>query len=140
LEKDSIPKSDLPPSKKIIDVFADFYRYLFQCSKQFIKETQGTKELGETVWDSYESNIDFILSHPNGWGGVQQMALRDAAVKAGLVSNTPEGHEHIHFVSEGEANIHFCVKNNLLSNDIKVSLILLCWTLLSVPHSPRRTS
>ncbi|KAJ3522826.1 hypothetical protein NMY22_g11715 [Coprinellus aureogranulatus] len=60
-----------------------------------------------------ESNVEFILSHPNGWGGPQQVQMRQAAVLAGLVPDTDEGSSRITFVTEGEASLHFCVQSRL---------------------------
>ena len=36
---------------------------------------------------------------------------------AGLVPNTDAGQERIHFVTEGEASIHYCIQNGLLSDE-----------------------
>ncbi len=58
--------------------------------------------------ESVGNNIDFILSHPNGWEGKQQSEMRRAAIKAGL-ANENEAWERISFVTEGEASLHFCL-------------------------------
>ena len=63
-----------------------------------------------------ENNIEFILTHPNGWEGLQQQQIRRAAETAGLV---PSGNEHasrIHLLTEGEASLHFCVTHVLASD------------------------
>ncbi len=57
---------------------------------------------------SVGNNIEFILSHPNGWEGKQQSEMRRAAINAGLV-NANEALERISFVTEGEASLHFCL-------------------------------
>ncbi|TFK64297.1 hypothetical protein BDN72DRAFT_901681, partial [Pluteus cervinus] len=66
----------LPAGKTIIDVFADYFRYLFQSTKTYIEERHPS---GKLLWSSFESNIEFILSHPNGWEGAQQSQMRQAA-------------------------------------------------------------
>ena len=57
---------------------------------------------------SVGNNIEFILSHPNGWEGQQQSEMRRAAINADLV-NANEAPERISFVTEGEASLHFCL-------------------------------
>ncbi|KAK0209594.1 hypothetical protein IW262DRAFT_1486534 [Armillaria fumosa] len=54
-------------------------------------------------------------SHPNGWEGTQQKKLCRAAVYAGLIPNNDKGQERIHFVTEGEASLHFCIDRGLSS-------------------------
>ncbi|PFH47737.1 hypothetical protein AMATHDRAFT_6474 [Amanita thiersii Skay4041] len=94
----------LPKNKTAIQVFADMLAYLFKSTKQYIRERQGVP-----FWNSLESSIDFVLSHPNGWEGKQQAEMRHAAVMAGLVPNEDEGQKRISFVTEGEASLHFCL-------------------------------
>ncbi|KAF9262594.1 hypothetical protein L218DRAFT_980444 [Marasmius fiardii PR-910] len=99
----------LPANKSAEDVFADFLRYLFICAKNYICETIPDP----SFWSSIENNIDFILSHPNGWEGAQQFSMRRAAIKAGLIPDTPKGRARLTFVTEGEACLHFCIHNHL---------------------------
>ncbi|KAF9026682.1 hypothetical protein BDP27DRAFT_1437443 [Rhodocollybia butyracea] len=100
----------LPPKKSVIEVYADFLRYLLSCVKSFIEET--VLPGGISFWTSVQNRIIFVLSHPNGWEGLQQSYMRQAAVLAGLVSNIND-QDRIHFVTEGEASLHFCVNNGL---------------------------
>ncbi|KAJ3918140.1 hypothetical protein F5877DRAFT_90847 [Lentinula edodes] len=86
----------LPGNKTPVAVFSDFLRYLFECHH----------------WNSVEHNIDFILAHPNGWEVSQQGQMRRAAIMAGLVSEV-ESQERVHFVTEGEASLHFCINRNI---------------------------
>ncbi|THH05593.1 hypothetical protein EW146_g9863 [Bondarzewia mesenterica] len=80
---EGIPKPNLPPCKRdIIDIFADFYCYLYERARGFITETHAN---GNLLWNSVEGDIEFVLSHPNGWEGTQQSAMRRAAIKAGLI-------------------------------------------------------
>ncbi|KAJ3535905.1 hypothetical protein NMY22_g6267 [Coprinellus aureogranulatus] len=104
--KDLLPP--LPPNKSVVEVISDFMRYLFDCTKSYIRQTHGQK-----LWASVESNIAFVLTHPNGWGGPQQVQMRQAAVLAGLVPDTDEGTSRITFVTEGEASLHFCLQSGL---------------------------
>lgn len=113
-----IPSATLPTSKTIVDVYADFYNYLYQCTRTYIRETQ-VGNMSELLWDSLEGEIDFVLSHPNGWGGAQQDAMRRAAVKAGLVTEV-EAHSRVTFVTEGEASMHFCLSHEHYVDAFKV--------------------
>ncbi|KAJ3859048.1 hypothetical protein EV359DRAFT_75728 [Lentinula novae-zelandiae] len=98
----------LPGNKTPVAVFSDFLRYLFECTKSYIQRDT----LGGHHWNSVEHNIDFILAHPNGWEVSQQGQMRRAAIMAGLVSEV-ESQERVHFVTEGEASLHFCINRNI---------------------------
>ncbi|TFK63664.1 hypothetical protein BDN72DRAFT_847372 [Pluteus cervinus] len=106
----------LPAGKTIVDVFADYFHFLHESSKAYIESNYST---GESIWASVQSNIVFVLSHPNGWEGPQQTQMRQAAILAGLVPATDEGRNRIHFVTEGEASLHFCINQGLMTERIK---------------------
>ena len=106
-----------PKGKTIIDVFADFMRYLFDSTKELFKASEPN---GELRWDSVSDNIELVLTHPNGWGGPQQTQLRTAAIKAGIITDTPAGRSHVHFVTEGEASFNFCATHTQAGKDLKV--------------------
>ncbi|KAF8638101.1 hypothetical protein AX17_002441 [Amanita inopinata Kibby_2008] len=97
----------LPRNKTAIDVFGDLLSYLYRSTKQYIRERQGND-----LWTSVEKNVDFVLSHPNGWEGKQQSEMRRAAAVAGLVSSESEALQRISFVTEGEASLHFCLSKS----------------------------
>ncbi|KAK0209588.1 hypothetical protein IW262DRAFT_1468852 [Armillaria fumosa] len=80
----------LPSGKDIVTVFSDFF-------------------------NSIEDSIEFILSHPNGWEGRNQANMRWATILAGLVPNEIASKEHVHFVTEGKASLHFCIHHGLSS-------------------------
>ena len=94
----------LPPNKTVINIFGDLLRYLYQSTIQYIQERQG-----KDIWVSVGVNIEFVLSHPNGWEGRQQSEMRRAAIAAGLVANESQALKRISFVTEGEASLHFCL-------------------------------
>lgn len=110
----------LPLNKRAIDVFADFLRYLFECARTYIQQTHPN---GTQFWSSIETDIEFVLTHPNGWEGAQQNLMRRAAVLAGLVSDDVVGQSRVHFVTEGEASLHFCVQNGLSSHVLDVRVM-----------------
>ena len=77
--------TELPMGKNILDIFADFMLYLFDSTEALFKSSEPNVR-----WDSI-SNIELVLTHPNGWRGPQQNQLRTAAVKAGIIQDTPAG-------------------------------------------------
>ena len=105
---------ELPKGKTIVDVFADFMRYLYDSTEALFKSSEPNVK-----WDSI-STIELVLTHPNGWKGPQQSQLRTAAVKAGLIKDTPAEHAHVHFVSEGEASFRFCATGTKAGENLKV--------------------
>ncbi|KAJ7214941.1 hypothetical protein GGX14DRAFT_609817, partial [Mycena pura] len=106
----------LPTNKTSADVFADFLRYLFSCAKTYIADHYPN---GNALWIALQDSIEFVLTHPNGWEGEQQALMRRATVIAGLVPNESKGHERVHFVTEGEASLHFCILNGLAADPLK---------------------
>ncbi|KAG5718636.1 Heat shock 70 kDa protein 12B [Termitomyces sp. T112] len=114
--EDTQPLPTLPADKSVVDVFADFIRYLFESAKTYIIDAHPS---GSDLWKSVESRIEFVLAHPNGWEGAQQKEMREAIVLAGLIPGTSEGHSRVQFVSEGEASLHFCVQSGLTTEPLK---------------------
>jgi hypothetical protein len=107
----------LPHRETATSVLADFLRYLFECAKTFIEETHAN---GRALWLSLQHNVQFVMAHPNGWEGKPQSQMCDAAVIAGLIPNSNAGRERLRFVTEGEANLHFCIQNGLATQAIDV--------------------
>ena len=105
-----------PGGKTVIDVFADFMRYLFDTTTKAIVES--SEPDGKFRWDS--KSIELVLTHPNGWGDPQRAHLRNAAVKAGIIQDTPAEHARVHFVSEGEASFNFCVTHTQEGENLEV--------------------
>jgi len=93
-----------------------YLRYLLDCAATYIKESHTN---GRDLWTSAKDDINFVLSHPNGWEGKEQSQMRKAAVKAGLVPDDPSGHSRISFVTEGEASLHFAIESGVLSQEMK---------------------
>ncbi|EIN09800.1 hypothetical protein PUNSTDRAFT_66300 [Punctularia strigosozonata HHB-11173 SS5] len=118
LEMNGMRFSPLPRHKTAVDVFGDFLGYLFRCTRRFIEDTHAN---GVEMWKSVERDIQFVLSHPNGWEGAQQSKMRRAAVYGGLIPDTDEGKARIRFVTEGEASLHACVLNGLAADVLSKS-------------------
>ena len=103
-----------------MEVFADFLRYLLECASSYIQDTHAN---GPDLWISLLDQIDFVLSHPNGWEGTQQSEMRRAAVLADLIPDNTAGHARLSFVTEGEANLYFSTQNGLPAGAMKVGLL-----------------
>ena len=112
----------LPRNKTAVHVFGDFLAYMYRCTRNFIIDTHGN---GAALWNAVENDIQFVLSHPNGWEGAQQTKMRRAAVYGGLIPETNQGKARIRFVTEGEASLHACVLNGLAADVLSVHLTFL---------------
>ncbi|KAH8118006.1 hypothetical protein DFH11DRAFT_871160 [Phellopilus nigrolimitatus] len=110
LDMNGMRLSPLPAGKSSEDVFGDFLRYLFGCTRKFIEDTHAN---GKRLWHAVERDIHFVLSHPNGWEGAQQSRMRRSAIGGGLIPDTDEGKSRIRFVTEGEASMHACILSGL---------------------------
>ena len=109
----------LPPNKTVVDIFVDFMKYLCKCTRDYLQETYPNEP---DLWATMERNksIDFVLTHPNGWEGSQQAQMRQAAIRAGLVPDTDDGHGRVCFVTEGEASLHLCIQRGLTTPAMEV--------------------
>jgi hypothetical protein len=119
--------SPLPKRKTAVHVFGDFLTYLYRCTRIFITDTHAN---GAALWNAVENDIQFVLSHPNGWEGAQQTKMRRAAVYGALIPDTNEGKARIRFVTEGEASLHACVLNGLAADVLSVCLFSSFFSLL----------
>jgi len=120
--------TEFPGGKTIIDVSADFMQYLLRSTKVVFESSEPD---GKLRWDSISESIELVLTHPNGWGGPQQVHLRNAAVRAGIVQDTPAGCSRVHFVTEGEASLSFCAAQTEAGRNLRVCHIVptQCWFL-----------
>ncbi|CAE6495337.1 unnamed protein product, partial [Rhizoctonia solani] len=95
----------LPNGLSLSQVYSDFMTYLLNHTKTYF----GDRVLnGARVWEAYHRDMTVVLAHPNGWGIREQGFLRQAAIKAGLVTSE-NAYSNIQFVSEAEASVHFCM-------------------------------
>ena len=104
-----------------MEVLADFLRYLLECASSYIQDTHAN---WHDLWISVQDQIDFVLSHPNGWEDTQQSEMRRAAVLADLIPDSTVGQARLSFVSEGEAILHFSIQNGLPARAIKVGWLV----------------
>uniref|UniRef100_A0A8H7Y9N2 Protein kinase domain-containing protein n=1 Tax=Psilocybe cubensis TaxID=181762 RepID=A0A8H7Y9N2_PSICU len=111
----------LPSNKRPEDILSDYLQYLYRCSITYIKKTHiNWQELSPLF--SSRDDIDFVLTYPNGWDGVQEK-MTQSAVLAGLVSDDEAGRSHLSFVTEGEANLSFVLGHSAqdtFQNDVAV--------------------
>lgn len=117
LASSQVTDNDLPPlpqNKSAAEVLSDFMKYLFNCARTYIQDSYSVE-----LWNSVEDNIDFVLTHPNGWQGPQQGQIRRAAVSAGLISDTADGHARLQLLTEGEASLHFCIGSGFGSGEVE---------------------
>lgn len=114
----------LPPKKTIVSIVADFFAYLFKCARDYIQETHAN---GVRLWNALGDRTDVVVSHPSGWEGEPQAKLREAAIIAGIITDTLVGRARLHFITEGEASLHHFVYGDLAFTDVKVMLFPLAW-------------
>jgi len=135
LQMNGMRLNPLPQGKTATDVFGDFLSCndyslpcrtvltfvlldLYLCTRNFIIDTYAS---GPALWKGVERDIQFVLSHPNGWEGAQQTKMRRSAIYGGLIPDTDEGKARIRFVTEGEASLHACILNGLAADVLSVS-------------------
>lgn len=121
LDMNGMRFSPLPSGKSAEDVFGDFLRYLYNCTRKFIEDTHAN---GKKLWKTVEKDTHFVLSHPNGWEGAQQSRMRRSAISGSLIPDTDEGKARIRFVTEGEASMHACILSGLARDVLSVRVLL----------------
>lgn len=100
----------LPPNVPLKSVYVDFLSYMFRHTQDFF--VNGTPA-GSPIWTRLKdaNNIVLILATPNGWDTGQQSFLKDAVMQAGLVQKS-KIESHLHFVTEGEASVHYALAHS----------------------------
>ncbi|KAG8921031.1 hypothetical protein FRC02_000483 [Tulasnella sp. 418] len=116
---DRAPKPQMPRNKGLIDIIADFLRYMASLAEKHFHEAM---DADGRIWNEMRNKkaITYILSYSNGWNTSEHSIMRDAAIMAGLVPNTNQGRDRIMFVSEGEASLHWCMSKGIGRGDLKV--------------------
>ena len=107
----------LPKGKSIVDLFADFIRYLFDSTVAQIKEAEPT---GDLLWTNFGPTVELVLTHPNEWEGKQQEVLRKAVIQAGIF-NEEEARSRVSFVTEGEASFNYCATHTKSGESLEVN-------------------
>ncbi|KAG8918710.1 hypothetical protein FRC02_002157, partial [Tulasnella sp. 418] len=104
------PISPIPSGKTTIQVVGDYLNYM---SKSAIEHFKNEMVGSENIWEKVKDKVNYVLSHPNGWDTTQHEDMRRAAIHGQLIPHTDEGRNRVHFVSEGEASLHWCVSNGV---------------------------
>ena len=121
-----IRDEDIPPLPRdlsAVQVLSDFMKYLFKCARNYIVESHAS---GASMWRSLESQIEFILTHPNRWEGPQQLQIRRAAELAALIPAGEGAQSRLHLLTEGEAILYFCMATTILASDTLSKIPILC--------------
>lgn len=118
LETNGLEMKPLPDGKSAEEVMADFLRYLFDETGNYITDFQTD---GPNVWPEVCDRANFVLAHPNGWTGPSQQKMRRSAIRAGLVPNVSESLKRISFVTEGEASALACLSGGLGPERLEVT-------------------
>lgn len=110
----------LPHSITATKVMGDFLAYLYKETLKYIE----THHLdGGELLQEVKGRETFVLSHPNGWDGLSQQNMREAAILGGLISRTMSQRDRLRFVSEGEASALACLAGGLCPADLQVCII-----------------
>lgn len=100
-------------------IYSDFLHYLLQHTQTYFEDHILD---GKRIWQTYAPTLEVIIAHPNGWGIKEQSFLRSAAVKAGF-TKAEAADSKVHFVSEAEASVHFCMFHTNLGSQLNVSCL-----------------
>ncbi|KAJ3524264.1 hypothetical protein NMY22_g11074 [Coprinellus aureogranulatus] len=109
----------LPPGKTAVKVLSDYMRYLLHRAESHIRRIHG-----QELWSTVEENCVLVLTHPSAWGEEQYRQMRRAAVLAGWVLDTSEGHASIIFVKESEASLEFCLRSRLQEDGLEGGIVI----------------
>jgi hypothetical protein len=106
----------LPPGISLIQIYSDFLSYLLKHTQAFVERRI---LLGRHMWEKYNSTMQITIAHPNGWGTPEQDFLRKAIVNTGFVSEDSASNQ-VHFVTEAEASVHYCLHHSNLNRKLQV--------------------
>ncbi|KAG8922302.1 hypothetical protein FRC02_011955 [Tulasnella sp. 418] len=113
----SAPIAPLPQGKLVIDVVGDFLGYMFRSALDHFQQQVMD---GNSFMERVKNKVIYVLSFDNGWDTFQQDCMRRAAISGGLVPDTDDGRSRIHFVSEAEASLRWCLANGVLKRTLMV--------------------
>lgn len=108
----------LPARKTPTEIMGDFLSYLYSETVKYI-ETHHSDSA--ELLNKVTARTKFVLSHPNGWTGLPQQRMREAAILGKLVKDREEARAKISFVSEGEASALSCLAGGFCPSNLDVS-------------------
>ncbi|KAG8717706.1 hypothetical protein FRC08_006898 [Ceratobasidium sp. 394] len=116
--KHSLDLEPLPVGVPLSQIYSDFFRYLLQHTQTYFEDHILD---GKKIWRTYKPTLEIIVAHPNGWGIREQAFLRSAVVAAEFINANDAG-SRVHFVSEAEASVHFCIFHTNLGSQLKLGV------------------
>ncbi|KAH7305111.1 hypothetical protein B0J17DRAFT_690166 [Rhizoctonia solani] len=104
----------LPYDVNLSTIYADFLRYLLEHTRKCFETTIID---GSEIWQTHSPSMDIVIAHPNGWGPREQTFLRTSSVVAGFTF-AEDALDRVHFVTEAEASVHFCMHYTNLKSSL----------------------
>ncbi|KAG9126352.1 hypothetical protein FRC07_003745 [Ceratobasidium sp. 392] len=117
--KHGLDLEPLPAGVSLSQIYTDFLQYLLQQTQTYFEDHILD---GKRTWKTYSPTLEVVIAHPNGWGIREQTFLRSAAVAAGFVNASDAG-SRVHFVSEAEASVHFCIFHTNLGSQLNPGVV-----------------
>ncbi|KAG9080112.1 hypothetical protein FRC06_007071, partial [Ceratobasidium sp. 370] len=114
-QKHNLKVQPLPTGITLEKIYTDFMVYLMKHTQEFFESRIID---GRKVWADLHQDMTIVIAHPNGWTIKEQNFLRKAAVAAKYTSEA-KAHAQIHFVSEAEVSVHFCMFHSDIHNRLK---------------------
>ncbi|KAL8292784.1 hypothetical protein RQP46_001396 [Phenoliferia psychrophenolica] len=93
----------LPPNVTVEQAYSDFIKYLFDNTKAWF-ETNAPD--GDAIWKKLHNTLKLVIAHPNSWSLHEQAALKRAITRSGVLRGASV-ENHVVFVTESEASVHF---------------------------------
>ena len=93
----------MPPNVDLQQIYSDYMKYLIQHTQNRLIDATG-----DDLWGQHGGDAEIILTHPNLWDEGQHEFLREAAIRAGLITRQ-RAILNLHFVEEAEAASRYYV-------------------------------
>ncbi|KAG8707504.1 hypothetical protein FRC09_001781 [Ceratobasidium sp. 395] len=116
--KHGLELDPLPAGVSLSQIYTDFLGYLLKQTQTYFEDHILD---GKLIWKTYEPTMEVVIAHPNGWGVREQAYLRAAAVAAKFVGAN-DAKTRVHFVSEAEASVHYCIFYTDLGSQLTVGV------------------
>ncbi|KAG8807085.1 hypothetical protein FRC17_004661, partial [Serendipita sp. 399] len=105
---DELDIPPLPRGTSLVQVYADFIRYIYKVTKNFFTNKTPT---GQQIWSRLENRMPIIFCVPNGWDIRQHAVITDAAKRSGIVTEH-DAEDRLWFLTEGEASVHYALAHS----------------------------
>ena len=94
----------LPRGVSLKSVYTEFVRYVYQATHLHFEDSTPN---GTEIWSRLIDKAAIVFATPNGWDTTQHEFLKGIAVNAGLFEGEDDAEQHIEFVTESEAAVHY---------------------------------